>query len=418
MFENFVQNKIEKENIIVNKFWELNPSIKEIPREVFVKSGLSDFTKNYILNDSDEKIKKDETEIKIEKANKLYFNYTIRPKWTLLTILFNNFESRPPNDILKKLKLFPFYNFYTDAIENCIRSNSQIFSTKNEITEIIDGTNDAIYQKLIIELNNVKIKNFFHRIFKLRYDEENEYNLESAIPFSFVKIFLEDKSFTELTKKFSVIKNLTEESEISLKDIIKVMNGKFTPGEKEKGKEVNKTDVKENDENKNKILPVDHRFEEGTFSSSIDWGHPKDETIEELSMSETEVRDKTHKKPNEQKDALKKDKGHIEIYSEDLIEANKTEHIKEAIPETDESRNKSAIKNLFNKKQLEKISSQVYNSDLINREKSFDKLVRYETWNEATKHLKEIFQTNRVDIYNKDVIFFVNLLNNYYKHRE
>ena len=67
---------------------------------------------------------------------------------------------------------------------------------------------------------------------------------------------------------------------------------------------------------------------------------------------------------------------------------------------------------------MDKILSKVYKSDLTDKEKSFSKLSNFKTWPEASKHLKEIFKTNQVDLYNKDIISFVNILNDYYKNRE
>jgi hypothetical protein len=45
------------------------------------------------------------------------------------------------------------------------------------------------------------------------------------------------------------------------------------------------------------------------------------------------------------------------------------------------------------------------------------KLSNFKTWFEASNHLKEIFLANDVDIYNKDVVFFVDTLNDYYTER-
>jgi hypothetical protein len=46
-----------------------------------------------------------------------------------------------------------------------------------------------------------------------------------------------------------------------------------------------------------------------------------------------------------------------------------------------------------------------------------DKLSEFKTWKEASRYLKEIFSNNNVDIYNKDVLKFVNVLNDYFKKK-
>ncbi|MEO8208936.1 MAG: hypothetical protein ABI840_00130 [bacterium] len=400
MFENFVFEKIQEEKNVVQ-------NIDELSKENILKSELSDFSKNYLTNDFSEEIDEGETLSRIEKSNKLYFNYAIRPKWTLLTFLFGNFESRPPNEIVKKLNVFPFYKFYTDAISDFIKSNSQIFVTKTEITSIIDETNKAIYERLTNDISNVKIKNFFLQIFNLKYNDESKYNLESPIPYSFLKIFLEDKSYPGLAKKFSVIKNLNDQSEINLKDIIKVLTDKYNiygkakiKAEEKEPDEIIIKDVKQKikeeinkTESKNSILDI------SLTEKSLD--AEKDSTLkEQININRESVPEK--------------------IYSSQLLTANEDtqKKVKDYLPGESEIKSDSVLKELFNEKQSQKILTEVYNSDLIEREKSFEKLNQFKAWSAASNHLKKIFKENRVDIYNKDVVDFVNILNEYFQKKE
>ena len=414
MFESFVFNKIENENLILKNLLETIPAGEHLTRIQILNSSLSDFTKNYLLYEFNEKTDSNEFIQKITKSNKLYFNYTIRPKWTLQTFLFNNFESRPPTEIVKKLNLFTFYSFYTDAIKDFITDNFQIFITKGEVTSIIDHTNEAIHKKLSGDINNAKIKNFLLQIFLLKYDSESNYNLESTIPFSFIGIFLEDKSFLDLEKKFGVIKGLNNETEISLKDIIKVMTDKYNVPEKQ---EVTKTvQVPVNKVIEKPVLKEEPKETETKKDSS-----KTEDKNDEIILSD-KIKPKTSipevKKTTGLKSEIKKSGENI--YSKQLMEADKKTA---SVPGTEEVKSQAPVKgsylnDLFNEKQLDKILSKVYKSDLTDKEKSFSKLSNFKTWSEASKHLKEIFKTNQVDLYNKDIISFVNILNDYYKNRE
>ena len=98
-----------------------------------------------------------------------------------------------------------------------------------------------------------------------------------------------------------------------------------------------------------------------------------------------------------------------EIVSRTLIEPEDSEKT------TDEP--VAAVKKLFTDKQFDKILDKVYNSDIEHVARSFMKLSNYKTWFEASNHLKEVFKINGVDIYNKDVINFVDTLNDYYSER-
>lgn len=408
MYEKFVLGRIETEQNIVNDLWESVLSGEKNLKEAVISSSLSDFTKNFIINDLQENDDKDELRSRVERSNKLYFNYAIRPKWTMITYLFGTFESRPPADIIRKLNTFPFYNYYVESVKNFIKENSSIFVTKTEIGNVLDLTNKAVHEKLVTDISNIKIKNFLLQIFRLKYDEES-YNLESSVPYSFIKIFLLDKSFGDLEKKFSTVKGINDEYEISLKDIIKVLTDKYllqeTHADPLKKPEPVKPENKLETEKKPEPVKVDVEKKMVTEKKVT-------QIIPEKKKVNPEVKPKAGDEPKEKPaEILPGKKLQTGIYSAQLEKADKEEknHSK-----TDEIITYD-IKDLFNEKQLNKISEKVYGSDLVKREKSFDKLNHYRTWLEASDHLKEIFRNNEVDLYNKDVIAFIDILNDYYQ---
>ncbi len=230
------------------------------------------------------------------------------------------------------------------------------------------------------------------QIFKLKYSDE-KYNLESAIPYSFIKIYLEDKSYLDLVTKFEVIKELNDESEISLKDIIKVLTNKYNIPEK--------VITKEKD-----LLPEikdapDIILTEVTFKNNIIKADPQ-----KPGLREAEIK----------KDEVNRIFGPEKIYSEQLLK----EDVKQSSPVNNHTLPPPGfdVKNLFNEKHLEKITDKIYNSDLIYRDKSFTKLNQFKSWADSSKHLKDIFKMNNVEIYNKDVINFINILNEFFQNRE
>ncbi len=516
MIEKFVINKINQEHKIFDDLWGSLPIDEKLTQEKISKSSLSEFTKNYIFNVVDESGDRDEILDRIAKANKLRFNYAIRPKWTLITYLFGNYESRPPTDISKKLDLFPFYNFYIDSINEVLRDNFSIFITRNEVSMIIDETNKAIYRKLTTDINNAKIKNFFLQIYSLKYNEQ-ELNLESTIPYSFIKLFLNDKYYFDIEKKFQLVKGISDEYEISLKDVIKVLMNKYDFNEREPQESVTKVDSDKPSSNnesvqtplqsasptilrfpaqtdKTKVKAAEtivledtnkdlttvpdvesqpelksvHQPEPLDESKSEPETEPKEEQSTEIpieeksapvadlkrdtvvleeSVSETikeqEIEQKPEVKPKDESKVVRKTK-HLIQFRQNSKEKEKVESITE--PETtpinisakgmneeisredkdvliEEEKEAvaeeptSTIKNLFSEKQFDKILERVYKSDIEQTARSFMKLSNYKTWFEASNHLKEIFKTNEVDIYNKDVINFVDTLNDYFSER-
>ena len=517
MIEKFVINKINQEHKIFEDLWGSLPIDEKLTQEKISKSSLSEFTKNYIVNVVDESGDRDEILDRISKANKLRFNYAIRPKWTLITYLFGNYESRPPTDISKKLDLFPFYNFYIDSINEVLRDNFSIFITRNEVSMIIDETNKALYRKLPTDINNAKIKNFFLQIYSLKYNEQ-ELNLESTIPYSFIRLFLNDKYYFDIEKKFQLVKGISDEYEISLKDVIKVLMNKYDFNEREPQESVNiedsgkpnsddspvqtpvqsasptilkfpsqtdKTNVKTAEtiifEDANKDLDTGTDVESKPESKSVPpsesvdesksepGSEPKEEqstdiqieekpepaddlkldtVVIEESVQETtkepeigqkhEVKSKDEKKPARKIKPFfqfrqdSKDKKKVESMvepettpintsakdmSEEMTGEVKDVFIEEEKKEPVAEEPTSTIKKLFSEKQFDKILERVYKSDFEQTARSFMKLSNYKTWFEASNHLKSVFKNNEVDIYNKDVINFVDTLNDYFSER-
>jgi hypothetical protein len=516
MIEKFVINKINQEHRIFEDLWGSLPIDEKLTQEKISKSSLSEFTKNYIVNVVDESGDRDEILDRIAKANKLRFNYAIRPKWTLITYLFGNYESRPPTDISKKLDLFPFYNFYIDSINEVLRDNFSIFITRNEVSMIIDETNKAIYRKLTTDINNAKIKNFFLQIYSLKYNEQ-ELNLESTIPYSFIRLFLNDKYYFDIEKKFQLVKGISDEYEISLKDVIKVLMNKYDFNEiepqesvtlEDSGKptsddspgqtpdqsssptilkfpsQTDKTNVKTAEtivfEDADKDLDTGPDVESKTESKSVppsesideSKSEPGSEPKEELStdipieekpepvddlklnnvveveslsktVEEPEIEQKPEVKSRDESKVVRKMK-HLIQFRQDSKDKKKVESKVE--PETtpintsakgmneemdredkdvliEEEKEpvaeepSSTIKKLFTEKQFDKILERVYKSDIEQTARSFMKLSNYKTWFEASNHLKSVFKNNEVDIYNKDVINFVDTLNDYFSER-
>ena len=220
----------------------------------------------------------------------------------------------------------------------------------------------------------------------LKYESEINYNLESSVPYSFIKIFLEDKSYHQLTDKFTGTRDFSEDAEISLKDIIKILTDKYSSATKEE------------------------------TSSSEYYGIVPDLTGKEKVTGEII---KTEEQVEVELPAeVSKAKLEIPIYSRELSQAQKESHETDAESENNISFQIKNIKDLFEDKQSEKILDRIYSSDILKRERSYEKLSSFKTWFEASNHLKEIFLSNDVDIYNKEVVKFVNTLNEYFKKQE
>lgn len=437
MIESFVLKMIERENQTFEDLRNSFSSERQLTKDDISRSKLSEFTKNYLSSTVEDYGNHSELLDRITKACKLRFNYAIRPKWTLLTYMFGSYESRPPADISKKLDLFPFYNFYIDSINDVLRDNFSIFITRNEVSLLIDETNKAIYRKLTTDINNAKIKNFFLQIYQLKYNEQ-DLNLESTIPYSFIKIFLNDKYYFDIEKKFQLVKSINDEYEISLKDVIKVLMNKYDFQESEERNQfvVDKEETAPEISVETKIPAKEDKnenpAEDGVIEKPvINVRHPGETTgvPGEITVPVENAKPKVTEPEVPEPDAAKMEENvvvpaFLNEKSAPVITEVKTsvktpadEPPSESASPGKETSDETVIKKLFNDKQFDKILEKVYNSDFDHVARSFMKLSHFKTWFEASNHLKEVFRSNNVDIYNKDVISFVDRLNEYYSER-
>jgi len=419
MIESLVINRLKREE---KKIQDLESySLSEIRR-----SSLASYVKNFIFVESKEIKDKEFLLYLIDKSVKLNLNYTLRPKWTLLNYLFGEDESKPVEEVIKKLKVFQFYRFYTDLISDFIEESSISVITKGKIKELLDEANSVLYEKLTTKTTSIKIRNFLLQAFKLKYLNHNDIKLSSKIPFQYVRIFLDDKTFDDLIKKFKVIENLSDTTELDLKTIVKVFTDKYIndTSEQEPHKEEIKKKVSE------KTGEEDKEKEKNVL----------DTTVKEKSLKkEKEIIDiKIDEKPIPEEESSQKRKDVIDIdvketeteaesfYSKELIEVEKLE-AREYKSDKDLSKKlekpfylkeEVKIKRLFKKDELISISKRVFRSSKYSMNKNFDKLERFSSWEDAIGFLKKIFTKNKVDFYHKDVVLFVDVLNDYFKEKE
>ncbi|MBS1513531.1 MAG: hypothetical protein JSS63_00765 [Bacteroidetes bacterium] len=413
MFENLVREKINSEK---KKVIGLFP----VSRDNVRKSELSPFVKNFIFNETQEITENDFLDELIEKGVKLMFNYTIRPKWTMLNYVYGSMESKSDNELRHKLKVFTFYKFYPDTILNYLDEETHLYVSKGKVELLINDTNEVLYNKLTTDISGVKIKNFLLNVFKLKYENEADINLESAIPFSFIKIFLEDKDYNDLLEKFDIISSLKENTLVSYKDIIKVLTDKYTTHET-KHEEKTEEKIEHNEE-----VKTDAQSDDEVFEPIIIPEQPQ-EKIEkekiEVELPKKEI--KEEKTPKKEINYTKYD-----IYSDDLVKERdakeKEEKEKESEEETEiftesdenEIGDQYQIKRLFNEKELNTLRDKVYGGSKTAMRNSFRELAKSDSWKEASSHLKNLFNEQKVNIYNKQVVKFIDALQEHFNSKE
>lgn len=424
MFEEIVESKFRPLKNIAG-------GIKNISVEEIKKSDLPAYAVNFILAEQVEVNDINLLNSLLEKSVKLIVNYTLRPKWTILNYLFGNYDSKPADEILRKTEVFRFYRYYVDLLSNNIKDNALMFITQEEVKDLIDEANKVVLDKLIKDTSSIKIKNFFSQVYKLKYGDDREINLDWSIPYLFIKLFLEDKCFQYLIEKFKVIPGLDDSMEIEMKTTIKVLTDKYyvnddffvlkdeAPSQKKappvaEEKPVTKEEKKETvPETPGKIdlteeiKPVKQEEKTEPKKSKIIIEEEKPKGIIRIIKNIPAKRFLREKKVQVEK---KEEKKIAESVKEEAIAEEK----RKARYSGGEDNDRYKIKHLFKQEELNIITKKVFKGSKSAMHEALDELENFKTWQEASDYLKEIFLKNKVDLYNKQVVLFIDLLNDHF----
>jgi hypothetical protein len=427
MFEEIVDSKFRQLKKITDK-------LTIISTEEIIKSDLPAFTVNFLCKEQQEINDRETLNSLLEKSVKLSVNYTLRPKWTLVNYLFGGYDSKPAEEILKKAEIFQFYRYYVDLITNHIKDHSLMFITQDEFKALTDDANKAVLEKLVKETSSIKIKNFFSQIYKIKYGDDREINLDWSIPFLFIKLFLEDKDFPDLLNKFQIIPGLDDSMEIEMKTAIKVLTNKYyvnsdffvlkdepqnkiSDAANTKSEKETKTNVPENNEKIEKPGKID-LTEEISNKTSAEKTPPvkqeiKDENEDEKPGGVIRIiknipakRFRREKKPAEKKE--------IEVKEEQVPELKEEKEFKS----DNFSDGTEKIKHLFKEDEKSAILKKIFKGSKSAMYEAFDELEKLKTWQDASGFLKELFKKNKVDLYNKRIVLFIDILNDHFIERE
>lgn len=356
--------------------------LSDYSAETIITSRLPDFTKSFIINDSSTLKSKNELLKTIDKSVKLNLNYCIRPKWTMLSYIYANQDSKSRQEILKKAEIFTFYSFYTEPVKDLCNDDSYVSIPRAIVEDLIDEINTSIHEKLTTETTGLKIKNFFLQLYKFKYGDNTEISLDMSVPFSFIRLFLEDKGFTDIVKMFKDAGITDDNDELELKTVIKIITGK----------------VKE------------------TRLSAEEKNSPPKKLHNEIKAEDTIIY-------TENIEAITEEKAESNQTKENNFESTSaTGEIIEGHGIADEFEekekdNEDHIKFRFKEDELKSIAKKVFKGSRYIMQDALLEIEKLRNWRDATEYLKEIFITNKVNIGDKTVILFVDVLNDYFEKR-
>ena len=183
-----------------------------------------------------------------------------------------------------------------------------------------------------------------------------------------------------MLEKFNNIKGLKDDTEVEMKTVIKILTDKYYPD-----------NIPANKDN-NVAIPVSEK------STTAELEKEAEEITVELQSFKN---DNDIKSDDFVSYVTRESEVSKEIPSLIITEPSKIEHKK--------------IQHLFNEEELVRIAKKIFRSSRFVMLSKFETIEKIGTWGEASQYLKEIFLKNKIALYDKDVLNFVNKLNKYFQ---
>jgi hypothetical protein len=217
------------------------------------------------------------------------------------------------------------------------------------------------------------------QLFKLKYGDNIEVSLDMSIPYIFIKMFLEDKGYDDLVAVFVKAGFTKDNEEIELKTIIKILTGKINSiNEVYKGSEEEKEEILRDED-------ISERIKTPVINTSEKIGPVKEQ---ENTYSDTSTKE----------------------------DFPVVQNISDEFEETGQLREKH-LRFHFKDEEIKTLAKKVFRGNKYLLLDSLLEMEKLRSWREATEYLKEIFINNKVNIGDKSVIMFVDVLNDYFEKR-
>ena len=345
-------------------------------RDKLLSSSIFDYTQPQVINllkSVDNELKKFKS-ISYEDIKQLVLqavsfnaNFVVRPKWSLLKLIYNEAETKSTEELILMLDYIYFHEYLRSIIIEYIEKKKILKITKNKFEELISKIDSALIQN---DVQGFIDSSLFNMLDFYSIGSKNEIKIST----DYVEIFLKEKDLLDpllkLKKTFTfgtgVSTNLEEIKKVLFSDEIIIDN---VQTELTQEKEVKKTDeeIVINDENKEKEEKTEKQMtpEKNIFTSQ------KDEEIKPIDENKISKQEKEIIDESEIKDELlntENDDELLTLFDEELKALAEDSSLEDDIDFSVEEdilpeKEQKEIENEKNIEQPEEISEEVNTSD-------------------------------------------------------
>jgi len=346
----------------------------------------------------------------ISQAVTFNFNYITKPNETLLDFIFNESESKTPEEITFILD-YPYYYNYLRQILSTYMDKKQLLTLEKKELEFLLNKIDA-------ELFSAKINEFVDNALDAMGDFFNVGAvLRTQIPPQAIELYLEEKKLNHLKSRLehAVTKAPKIKYEIDeIKKIIYSIADTPIPKVEASEPETPTNETKASDQNENVGVSENLKADLKTIvKEDLLLVPPSQSETEEIELDDFEITT-----PNSKDTVDLSKEMNIEEYTETF--PVETKDLEESSPKKsldDSIADRKSVKDILSflsNREIEKIISSIFNEDKEDFATTIETISECKSYEKATEILKSLYTTYNVNPYSRDAILLTNAVAKYF----
>ena len=346
----------------------------------------------------------------ISQAVTFNFNYITKPNETLLDFIFNESESKTPEEITFILAYPHYYNYLRQILSTYMDKKQLLTLEKKEL--------EFLLNKIDAELFSAKTNEFVDNALDAMGDFFNVGAvLRTQIPPQAIELYLEEKKLNHLKSRLehAVTKAPKIKYEIDeIKKIIYSMADTPIPKVEASEPETPTNEIKTSDQNENSVVSENLKADLKTIvKEDLLPVPPSQSETEEIELDDFEITTPNLKDTID----LTKEINHAEDTETFSIDTDKVESSsrKQSLDNSiDEIKSDKDILSFLSNREIEKIISSIFNEDKDDFATTIETISECKTYEKATEILKSLYTTYKINPYSRDAILLTNAVAKYF----
>ncbi len=321
----------------------------------------------------------------LDKAIHFYFNYLLRPEWTLMNFLFDRKSTASVQEIISKLSYCSEYRYFNEILETYFTEKGLVSIRVDEFRLLIQKIDDRVIQSH----NSIELARLTTPIFDFlnfgKTGQKDEVTIDALI------VFFDDKRLDTIRARLEKEKMLHNIQVFSVWQLATIIE-KIRSGNEDASIEMEKPPSSEPKEKQPPLPSTEITAKKEVLHPAVE---PLSATKPQQSGEEIKVQKPIPPAPESQR------RKPVKVFDEEGILEKKEPKLQDLKKMIGPAEQKRIIKKIFKKNEIEFTAA-------------ISKLNKMHSWKEAAAFLDEIFIANDIDPDSKDAMRFADLVYNRY----